>query len=396
VNILKNSIFLKYKSKIRLNIKGKNIERFIKRLVSNKIEILKVEYLKYNEVNIIVYKKDYDKLIELKTIYEVNLLDIYGIIKIKEVINIYKYLIAVFIISLAIIIFLSNVIFNVKVIHNDSEVRNWLLNELELYDIKKYKLKKNFKEIQNIKNQIIEKYKDKIEWLEIEESGTTYIVRLQQRIIPNTDKNEEKQNIVAKKSAVLKRIIANSGQIVEEVNSFVNKGDIVISGNIYLNDKIMETIRAEGIIYGEVWYNVTVEYPYIYSEIKETNNYKDVYVLKILNKNIELTLDKYKEKKYEEKIIISHNLLPFSLVKQKQREIETISLVLTEEEALKNAIEQAKTKMNDKLKEDEYIIDYQVLKNTIKEDKIILDMFFTVCENITDYVLIEEGDNNVS
>jgi len=286
VNILKNSIFLKYKSKIRLNIKGKNIERFIKRLVSNKIEILKVEYLKYNEVNIIVYKKDYDKLIELKTIYEVNLLDIYGIIKIKEVINIYKYLIAVFIISLAIIIFLSNVIFNVKVIHNDSEVRNWLLNELELYDIKKYKLKKNFKEIQNIKNQIIEKYKDKIEWLEIEESGTTYIVRLQQRIIPNTDKNEEKQNIVAKKSAVLKRIIANSGQIVEEVNSFVNKGDIVISGNIYLNDKIMETIRAEGIIYGEVWYNVTVEYPYIYSEIKETNNYKDVYVLKILNKNI--------------------------------------------------------------------------------------------------------------
>jgi len=158
----------------------------------------------------------------------------------------------------------------------------------------------------------------------------------------------------------------------------------------------MIPIRAEVIIYGEVWYNVTVEYPYINSKIKEPKYFICIYVLKILNKNIELTLDKYKEKEYEEKIIISHNLLPFSLVKQKQREIETISLVLTEEEALKNAIEQAKTKMNDKLKEDEYIIDYQVLKKTIKEDKIILDMFFTVCENITDYVLIEEGDNNVS
>ena len=69
---------------------------------------------------------------------------------------------------------------------------------------------------------------------------------------------------------------------------------------------------------------------------------------------------------------------------------------MTEEQATNKAIEQAKSKMNDKLKEDEYIIDYQILKTTIKEDKVILDMFFTVCEDITDYVLIEEGEDNVS
>ena len=51
----------KFKSRIKLNIKGKNIERFIKRLIFNKIEMLKISYPSRNEVNIIVYKTDFDK-----------------------------------------------------------------------------------------------------------------------------------------------------------------------------------------------------------------------------------------------------------------------------------------------------------------------------------------------
>ena len=42
-------------SKIKLNVKGKNIERFIKRLKTNNIDLLKIEYIKYDEINIIIY-----------------------------------------------------------------------------------------------------------------------------------------------------------------------------------------------------------------------------------------------------------------------------------------------------------------------------------------------------
>ena len=130
-------------SKVKLNVKGKNTERFIKRLKSNDIDILKIEYIKYNEINIIIYKKDYEKILNIKTIYDVNIVDIYGIIKIREVINIYKYLIFFILLGISILIFLSNVIFNVEVIHNDKDLRNLIINELENYDIKKYKFKKN-------------------------------------------------------------------------------------------------------------------------------------------------------------------------------------------------------------------------------------------------------------
>ena len=50
---MKNNLINKLQNKIKLNIKGKNIERFIKRLKTNQIDLLKIEYLKYNEINII-------------------------------------------------------------------------------------------------------------------------------------------------------------------------------------------------------------------------------------------------------------------------------------------------------------------------------------------------------
>ena len=377
-------------SKIKLNVKGKNIERFIKRLKSNNIDLLKIEYIKYNEINIIIYKKDYEKLLELKTIYDVNIKDIYGIIKIRGVINIYKYLILFIAIGIMLLIFLSNVIFNVEVIHNDKDLRNLILNELENYNIKKYKFKKNYDEIQMIKNDILTKYQDKIEWLEIEEQGTSYIIRVEPRIIPNNEVSYEKQNVVAGKSAVIKKIIAKSGEVVKELNTYVNKGDIIISGNIYLNEEVKDIVKADGIVYGEVWYNVKVEYPYIYSEIKEKNNYQDVYVLKIFDKEFEFTFNKFKDKKIEENIILQNNILPIYLVKQRQQELETISLLLTSDEAKDKAIEEAIKKMNEKLDGDEKIIDYKVLNFNVEEDKVILDVFFTVYENITGYSKIEE------
>jgi len=89
-------------------------------------------------------------------------------------------------------------------------------------------------------------------------------------------------------------------------------------------------------------------------------------------------------------------MLPISFVLQEQKEIITISSILTEEEAIDKATIAAKTKMDENLKEDESIIDYKILKTSIKEDKIVLDVFFTVLENITGYEEIKEVDDNVS
>ena len=89
-------------SKISLNIKGKNINRFIKKLRTKKIEILSLKYKNPNEADIIIYKKDYETVLKIKSIYEITELDVFGLIKIKRKIKISKHLIILTIIAFAV------------------------------------------------------------------------------------------------------------------------------------------------------------------------------------------------------------------------------------------------------------------------------------------------------
>lgn len=107
-----------------------------------------------------------------------------------------------------------------------------------------------------------------------------------------------------------------------------------------------------------------------------------------MNKNIELSFNKFKDKKIEEKQII--NYYPFSLVKQKQKEVEIIDDIYTEEEVIKKAEEKAKKQIEKNLQENEYIIYQKNLLINIKDSKIILDIFFSVYKDIGIVKLREE------
>ena len=390
---MKNSLLFKLRSKVRLNIKGKNINKFIKRLNDNKIDLIKIGNFCNNEANIIIYSDDYEKVLKLKTIYEVTETNIYGIIKMKKIVKRYRYILLFLTIGLMLLYTLSNIIFEVEIIHMDSDVKNLLLKELESRDITKYKFKKSYSDIQMIKKDILEKYKDSIEWIEIESVGTKYIVRLENRIIKDKEPQSVNRNIIAKKSAIIKKVVADNGIIVKEVDQYVNKGDTVISGNITLNDTVKEIVSAKGLVYGEVWYSVTVEYPYIYGEIKETGNIKEAYVLRILNKDFELW-NYFKEKYTSDKLVLKNSIIPIKLIKQEQRETETISFILTSDEAINRAKGEAVNKIESRLDSDEEIIDYQLLSTDIEADKVVAKFFFSVLENITDYeeIINVEGD----
>lgn len=69
------------------------------------------------------------------------------------------------------------------------------------------------------------------------------------------------------------------------------------------------------------------------------------------------------------------DILPVKLVKEHQRETKTISLILTEEQATKKALEEAISKMKDSLATDEEIINYQVIKKDVKDDKVVINVF---------------------
>lgn len=379
----------KLKSKIALKIKGKNINRFIKKLTFRKISILSLKYINKNEARIIIYKEDYEKVMKLKTIYEATEEDTFGYLKIKRTLKIKKHLIISMIICLIIFITLTNTVFDIEVIHSNKEIRTLLKEELQANGIKKYTLKKSYNQLNKIKENILKKYPDKIEWLEIEEQGTKYIVRVEEREIIKNKENKTPRNLIAKKDAVIKKVTAEKGNIETEENKYVKKGDVIVNGTIMLNEKDMGKVRAQGKAYGEVWYVTKTTYPFVYLEEKETGKKKDIYVIKFLNNTIELTQNKFKTKKIEEKTIFKHNMLPISLAHQKQKETKVINDVLTFDEALYKAKELSTKKMQKNLKKDEYIIRSKYLKSKVNESEIEVEMFFAIYEDITSYQEIE-------
>ena len=378
----------KFTSKISINIKGKNINRFIKKLRTKKIEILSLKYKDPNQADIIIYKKDYQTVLKIKSIYEVTELDVFGFIKIKRKLKISKHLIIITIVAFIIFLITTHVIFNVEVIHSNKDLRNLLLTELEKSGVKKYSFKKSYNEINKIKEEILNKYPDKIEWLEIEESGTKYTVRVEERTIVKKEENNTPRNIIAKKDGVLKKVIAEKGDIVKDMNDYVKKGDLIVNGELIFNEKVKGKVKAEGKAFAEVWYVTKTEYPIFTQSATETGKTKNVYAIKFLNHTFELTLNKFKTKKVEEKEIIKHNLIPIKLVKQKQSETKVTDEILTVEEAIYKAKQKAEYNIKKNLSKEEYIIRSKYLKSTVKESIVEVEMFFAVYENITDYAEI--------
>ena len=388
---MKNNVLYLLKSKLNINIKGHNIERFIKRLKTNNIEILNLKYISNSEINIKIYKYDYEEVIKLKTIYEIEIIDYYGITRIKNNLLNNKFIILFIFISFIFLYLITSIIFEIDVITNDSKMEKLLIEELNELGIKKYKFKKSYIELQEIKSKLLSNHKEELEWIEIENIGTKYIIRYEPRIKNDKQEKTPLRNIVAKKDCVIRDMTISSGQIVKDIDSYVKKGDVIVSGYITLNDNVKDTVSSSGTIYGETWYKVTITYPYRYKEIYETGNSKKVFAIKFLNKNIELfNFNKYNTKNIVEETILKNNILPIKFVKQIQKETKVIDENNTEEELIDKAVNLAKKKMEEKLKDKEYVKDYKILNKTKYSDSITLNIFFNVVEDVTEYVEIEE------
>ena len=388
---IKNYLVFALKSKIKLIIKGNNIERFIKRLKSNDVDILSMKRVSRNEISIKVYKYDYDKIIKLKTIYNINIVSYYGLEKYKRNILNNKYVIISIIICFVGLYILSNIIFHIDIVTNDSKMKSKLSKSLKAYGIEKYKFKKSYNTLQLIKKEILSEYKNDLEWLEIEVIGTKYIVRYEPRVINEKEEINEYRNIIASKDAVIKSINVSGGQVIKKINSYVKKGEVIVSGYIYLNENIKDTVSSKGKIYGETWYIVTINYPYKYSEEILTGNSKNIFTIKFLNKYIEIfNFNKYKDFRRSDKTIIKNNLLPIKFIKERQLETKKTVENNNYEELIKKAVDYSNKKIKSTLQDGEYILDYKVLNTRKMEEYVELDIFYSVVEDITEYQMIDK------
>ena len=387
---MKNSIFYKLSSKVLLNIKGNNIDNFIKRLSSNKIELLDIKNINYKETNILIKKEDLDKILKMKSIYKIKILDYKGVEKTKINILNNKYIILFILLFLIILYILSNIVFRVDIITTDSKMKETLLEELGTYGLKKYTFKKNYITIQKIKNKILSEHKNDLEWIEIENIGTRYIIKYEPRVKNKKIKEIKNQNIVSKYDALIKDMNIEKGEIIKDVGTYVKKGDIIVSGEIKLNEELKEKIGAKGNVYGEVWYNVKVTYPYKYYRSIKTENKKNIFAIKFLNKKIEIfNFNKFKTKEIKENKLVCNKIFPICISKEYQKETNVVNKKYNDKNIISPALSYSKEKIEGLLDDDEYILKYKILNKSKNDNSVTLNIFFSVLKNITSYKTIE-------
>lgn len=384
-------------NRYRIKITGKDPKYFLRHLIVKKIKLYNI-IEDHDGISLTVDEVDYAKILKMKTSYNIQIINRFGVAKLRYLFLKYKYILSFLFLTLGLMIILSHFIFFIDVIHSKEEIRELVENDLKEFGISKYRFRVSYAKKEEIRNKILEKEKDKIEWLEIDRIGTRYIVNVEERLIKDNKVDNEVRDIVAKKDAMILNIEAETGEIVRKKYEYVRKGDTIVSGTIKNKEDEVSKVKAEGKVYGEVWYSVTVELPKKYYEEKKTGKTSKALTLRIANKKISVPFSK-DNKSYisEDSPILENNLIPIKLVLETKHEIEIIDKEYNMDNSSSETIKLATKKLEDRLDEQSMILSKKVLKKTLKNSKIIVEIFFKVRENITDYKKISkelkiEGD----
>ena len=359
--------------------------------------ILKIPFIKKKETKdylILEIEEEYfQKIKKLAPTYEITILKRTGKAYLIHLYKTKKIFLYSTIFAFLVIILLTNIIFSVRVVETDKEIKDMILTDLRENGITRFRFKVSYKRKEAIREKILEKEKDYLEWLEIEEIGTMYQVKVIRRI--NNPKEEElkPRSIVAKKKGRITRIEADYGEVTTKKNDVVDNGDTLISGLIKNKEEIKTKVAARGKVYAEVWYQVNLNLPTIYQEEIKTGNKKNTLEIIFLDKNIFISeLFKYNNSISKETVLYNNPLIPFRISFTKKEEIKLKQVAYQEDKTLKKIKKLAVDKLKQRIGNDIKILAINVLKKKASADKIEVELFFKVEEDITSYESLENID----
>ena len=347
----------------------------------NKINV-SIKNIKYENEYIVfeILESDIKKVKKYLISYKLEIIEDTGIYKIKNILKKNVIYIIAVIFSVIIFLLLTNVIVKINIIHEKKEIRELLSEALKERGVEKLTFKKSYDEYERIISEIKEEYKDKIEWLEIDVEGMIINVRVEERIITEVEKNYNTCHIVANKSGIIKSILTKKGVSEVKINDYVKKGDILINGAIKLNEEIKNNVCASGDIYAEVWYIVNATLPLEYNKKTYTGKKLLNFMVKSNSQEYVILKSRIKEKEIKNKKIFEIFGLEFYI--QKEYEVKIEKEKYTEEKALKKLTNTIHEKLDIKGVKLEDIIKEKVLKKSLNNGNLDIDMFLAVKEQI--------------
>lgn len=359
------------------------LNRFIKKCIDNNINLYNISYVK-DKMVVLIDVKDYLKIKRLNYYSKIRVVKYDGLLNIKKIIKDNMFYISVIFLSFIWMNLLTNYIVDIEIIHSNSGIRRLLKEELDKNNVKRFSLAYSFEELDNITKKILADNKNNLEWVSIKKDGMKYIVRAEERIIKSEVVSDKPRDIVASKDAYITKVISSKGNVLVRQGEYVKKGTVLISGKITLYEDVKGVTSASGSVYGNVWYECTVETPKEISNERLTGRKR--YNLNVGNKI--LLRNKYQN--FRQKNIREIKIFGLKIKFYREEEVEIIKTKTDDEYALNRLKEEFDKKLNGK----GVIIYQKVLKKEENNSTIKYRVFIITNELINAYSYFEESDIN--
>lgn len=378
---------------VRIAVEGYYIERFINICINNKILIWNIKREKGGaKVFLNVGIHDFKKLIQIakKTKCKIKINKKKGI---PFVLNRYRKrkIFAIFLGLVIIAITISSkYIWNIEIQVEENKIIEGIIEDIEEAGLTVGKVKSKVDTSDIIRQ--IRLQRDDISWIGLELKGTNAIVKIvKAEEAPEIIDENDYTNIVANKSGIITKIIAQNGTAKVKVGDTVEKGKVLIEGTMTGKYTDMRYVHSIGEVEAKVWYSKTEKIYFKKAEKQYTNNEENKYKLKINKFEINLyktlsNFENYDTIEEEKKIkIFSNFYLPISLTKITNKEQINIEKKYNLEEAKNIGIQKIKQELDNEIKENkigevintketqEYVevtVTYEVIEKIGTEEKI--------------------------
>ena len=274
------------KAQLEVYVEGYFVERFINLCKINNIKIWDINYINEGRISFKVSPKEFKKLKPYvkRSKCKIKIKSKHGIY-----FNMFKYRkrrIALYLILALVILsfIMSSFVWSIKISGNSSIETESIKSVVEKFGmhIGKNKLFISKKDLADyIRANLYE-----VAWVGVDIKGTTMNITVKEKIISNEEDKTVLGDIVATKTAIITKIIAENGTAKYKTGSYIEKGSVAIEGTIYSEFIDPIKVHASGILKGNVEY--IFEKEYLYNEkIKEyTGKSRHGVGAKINNKEI--------------------------------------------------------------------------------------------------------------
>ncbi|GGA68656.1 sporulation protein YqfD [Ornithinibacillus halotolerans] len=399
------------KGYVRIVVTGHMPEMFFQSCVSNGITVwdIKRESSKSCSGNIKLADVSKVKQLRRKYEYKISFKERRGYPFIFHRFIRRKEFVLSFIMSILLIIFMSNIIWKVEITGElPLELEEKIVKQLNEYGVHPGAWIFSIDPPGKIQQKLTEDIPELL-WVGVNQKGTTYQLEGVEKIIVQEEKVAGPRNLVATKKGVIKRMYVAKGLPKVKINDYVEPGKVLVSGNLNEVEQSNEEedeekpkkqvlVPAEGEIIASTWYEVDVTIPLKQRYEHLTGQQEKKYYFGI--KNFKLPIWGFGKPEFEEIHYDSLETpikflkwdLPFSIVEQTLSEKQIQEIERSKEQAIQAGIKQAREEVQLQLGPDATIISEKVLHESVENGKVKLYLYMTVEENIAKAQPITQGD----